>query len=199
MRGHADCRLLSVDRRVGESPIPNPQFAIAVALVPVLAVWWWPGGLELVITPRDGSVPVLALPLEPGERFTLHYIHSVDRAPIWEEHSVDRDGNIYVEQERCVMFGAGMGHWPGHGTLTSQGPYQVIENIHRPVGKFVLRVGIGGIDHTIIWRGKRVNLSRLVAGRAVVLSVRPLSTLERLWNRWNKEGGLQTAEWKGSE
>ncbi|MBU0616556.1 MAG: DUF1850 domain-containing protein [Planctomycetes bacterium] len=167
--------------------------------MPILAVWWYPAGLELVITPKDGGEPILALPLEPGERFTLHYIHSVDRAPIWEEHSADRDGNICVEEERFVMFGAGMGHWPGHGTLTSRGPYQVIENIHAPIGEFILRVGTNGVDHTIIWRGKHMNLSRIAAGRAVVVSARPLSLPGRLWDRWNKDDGLQAAEWKGSE
>lgn len=190
MPGHADCRLGSVGRKVGEAAIRTPRSAIAAALVPVLAVWWWPGGLELVITPRDGGDPILALPLEPGERFTLYYLHSVDRAPIWEEHSVDRDGNIYVEEERFVMFGAGMGHWPGRGTLTSQGPFQVIENIHEPIGEFILRVGSNGVDHTIIWRGRHMKLSRIAAGQGVVVSARRLSLPRQLWHRWIGAGGL---------
>ncbi len=138
-----------------------------------------PGGLELVIRPADGGRPIFAAPLEPGERFTLRYVHSVDHAPIWEEHSVDRQGTIYIEEERFVMFGAGMGHWPGHGFLTRRGPYQVIENIHRPLGEFTLRVGGAGVDHTLIWRDTSVNLSRLAAGQAVVVSARPVSLLRR--------------------
>ena len=31
------------------------------------------GGLELKIVPVKGGPPLLVLPLEPGERFTLHY------------------------------------------------------------------------------------------------------------------------------
>jgi hypothetical protein len=191
MRSHADCRLGRIDRTAGQSAIRNPQFAIAAALVPVLALWWWPSGVELIIAPRDSGDPILVLPLEPGERFTLHYVHSVDRAPVWEEHSVDRTGNIYVEEERFVMFGAGMGHWPGHGTLVSDGQHQVIKNIHKPVGEFVLRVGSSGVDHAIIWRGKRVNLSRIAAGRAVVVSARPLGPLERLSHRWRVDCGMK--------
>lgn len=148
-----------------------------------LAAGWLPAGLELVIRPRDGGAPILVLPIAPGERFTLHYTHSVDRAPIWEVHSVDRAGNIYVEEERFLMFGAGMGHWEGHGTLTKRGPYQVIENIHAPTGHFVLRVGNPGVNHTLICRGARVQLSRLAAGCAVVVSARPVSRLQRLWRR----------------
>ena len=139
-----------------------------------------PNHLELVICPAGGGQPLLIVPLEPGERFTLRYVHSVDHAPIWEEHSADRYGTIYIEEERFVMFGAGMGNWPGHGTLASRGPYQVIENIHEPVGKFVLRVGGKDVDHTIIWRGQELHLSELAAGEAVSVSARPTSLLRRL-------------------
>jgi hypothetical protein len=153
----------------------------ALALALVLAAAWLPGGLELVICPKDGGQPLVVVPLEPGEHFTLRYIHSVDRAPVWEVHSIDQRGNIYIEQERFVMFGAGMGHWPGHGTLTSRGPYQIIENIHAPIGEFVLRVGERDVDHTIIWREKPLHLSRLAPGRAVLISARPVNLLQRLW------------------
>ena len=40
------------------------------------------GGLELKIAPVKGGPPLLVLPMEPGERFTLHYYHSVENAPI---------------------------------------------------------------------------------------------------------------------
>jgi hypothetical protein len=35
------------------------------------------GGLELQVVPVKGGSPLLVLPLEPGERFTLHYYNSV--------------------------------------------------------------------------------------------------------------------------
>jgi len=55
-----------------------------------------PGGLELSVTPVKGGKPLLVLPLQPGERFTIHYYHSVENAPIWEEHSLDKKGRIYI-------------------------------------------------------------------------------------------------------
>ena len=74
-----------------------------------------------------------------------------------------------------------MGHWPGHGRLTTRGPHLVIEKIHTLVGDFVLRVGSRGVDHNIIWRNRRVNLSGLAPGQAVVISAGPISLLQRLW------------------
>ena len=142
----------------------------------VLIVQSLPSGLELTVRSVDGGRPLLAVPIDPGERFTLHYIHSVDRAPIWEAHSADRTGTIYVEEERFVMFGAGMGHWQGHGTLTTRGPYQVIEDIHAPVGQgakgFVLRVGSPSVRHTLIWRGRSFNLSQVTPHQALRISAR---------------------------
>ena len=143
-----------------------------------------PGGLELRVNPVKGGEPLLVLPLEAGERFTLHYYHSEEDAPIWEEHSLDEAGRIYIEEERYVKFGAGMGRMPGVGRLVRRGPYEVIENMHMPTGNFILRVGSPGVDHTVVWRGIKTNLSALVPHTAVQFSARPVGWLYRLWRRF---------------
>ena len=109
-----------------------------------------PGGLELKVVPVKGGPPLLVLPLVPGERFTLHYYHSVENAPIWEEHSLDEKGTIYIEEERYLKFGAGMGRMPGVGRMVRRGPYEVIEDMHMPTGNFILRIGSPGVDLALI-------------------------------------------------
>ena len=140
-----------------------------------------PDGLELRVVPVKGGPPLLVLPLEAGERFTLHYYHSVENAPIWEEHSLDEKGRIYIEEERYLKFGAGMGRMPGVGRMVRRGPYEVIEDMHMPTGNFILRVGSPGVDHTVIWRGHKVNLSAVVPHVALQFSARPVSFLYSLW------------------
>jgi len=140
-----------------------------------------PGGLELQLTLVESGKPLLVLPLKAGERFTLHYYHSVENAPIWEEHSLDENGRIYIEEERYLKFGAGMGRMPGVGRMVRRGPYEVIENMHLATGNFILRVGSPGVDHTIIWRDISKNLSAMVPHEAVRFSARPVSMLYRLW------------------
>jgi hypothetical protein len=142
-----------------------------------------PGGLELSITPVKGEIPLLVLPLEPGERFTIHYYHSVENAPIWEEHSLDEKGRIYIEEERYLKFGAGMGRMPGVGRMVKRGPYEVIENMHLPTGNFILRVGSSTVKHTVIWRGTHTNLSAVVPHVAVRFSARRVSLLYRMWRQ----------------
>ena len=144
--------------------------AVCLLVASAALAWRLPARLRLVIGP-PGGVPLWVLPVEPGERVTLTYIHSVDGTPIWEEHSVGPDGALFVEEERFVMFGAGMGHWPGHGRLVKRGPHQVIEGIHRRVEELVLRVGPPSVGHAILWRGRRFDLSNRAAGERILIAV----------------------------
>jgi len=143
-----------------------------------------PGGLELKVVPVKDGPPLLVLPLVPGERFTLHYYHSVENAPIWEAHSLDETGRIYIEEERYLKFGAGMGRMPGVGRMVRREPYEVIEDMHMPTGDFVLRIGSRGVNHTIIWRGVATNLSAVAPHQAVRFSARPVSLLYGWWRRF---------------
>ena len=143
----------------------------------LLITWCLPGGLELTIRPVKGGPALLVVPLQPGERFTLHYYHSVENAPIWEEHSLDAEGRIFIEEERYLKFGAGMGR------MVRRGEYEVIEDMHMPTGDFILRVGSPGVDHTVIWRGHRNNLSAVAPHVAVQFAARPVSLLYSLWRR----------------
>jgi len=152
-------------------------FAAAMCLLP--------GGVEMKVTPVRGGEPLLAFFLNPGESFTLRYFHSVENAPIWETHSVDAEGVIYVEEERYLKFGAGMGKMPGVGRMVQKGPYEIIEGMHRPVGNFILRIGSPGVDHTLIWRGRMVNLSRIAPHAAVSFTATPIRHFHRLCRTLN--------------
>ncbi len=151
----------------------------------VLTAWLTPGGLELRVTLVKERRPVLVLPLAPEERFTIHYYHSVENAPIWEEHSMDKAGMIYIEEERYEKFGAGMGKMPGIGRMVMEGKYEVIKDMHRPLGSFILRVGSPGVDHTVIWRDLKINLSEFMPHKAVEFSGRPVTLLYQLWKQLN--------------
>ncbi len=147
----------------------------------LVAIGMHPGGLELDITPVHGGKPLLVLPLQPDEHFTVRYYHSVENAPIWEVHSLDEKGHIFIEEERYLKFGAGMGRMPGVGRMVQRGPYEVIEDMHMPTGNFILRIGSPGVDHTIIWRNVETNLSALAPHVAVQFSARPVSSFYRTW------------------
>ena len=154
---------------------------LGLVLSLILTAWLTPGGLVLQVTLVKEKKLLLALPLKPKERFTIHYYHSVENSPIWEEHSMDETGKIYIEEERYEKFGAGMGKMPGVGRMVKRGIYEVIEDMHMPVGNFILRVGSPGVDHTIIWRNQRYNLSDTIPHKAVKFSGKSRSMLYQAW------------------
>ncbi len=156
-------------------------FITGLVFLLFLVFCFLPGDLELRLTLVESGKTLLVLPIKPGERFSIHYYHSVENAPIWEVHSLDEEGNIYIEEERYLKFGAGMGRMPGVGQMVRRGPYEVVENMHMPTGNFILRVGSPGVDHTIIWRGIRKNLSEVVPHKAVQFSAKPVSLFHRMW------------------
>jgi hypothetical protein len=154
-----------------------------LVILAVVIVGLRPGGVELRVTDLESDTALVVLPLRPGERFTLHYVHSVENAPIWEDHSVDENGRIFIEEERYLKFGAGMGRMPGVGRMVMKGPYEAIVDMHQPTGDFVLRVGSPGVDHTLIWRDVHTNLSAIAAHQAVQFSAHPVKLWYRLWRR----------------
>ncbi len=149
-------------------------------IITLLFTSFIPSGLELVIKSKFEKEPLFIASVQPKEHFTLHYIHSVNRSPVWEKHSIDKKGMIYIEEEKFLAFGAGMGHWQGHGTLVDSGKYQIIKNIHKPVGNFILRVAEVEQNHTVFFRDRAVNLSQIAAGKAVSVSVEKVSLFEKL-------------------
>ncbi len=153
---------------------------VSLAFLFLSVLIFLPGGLELNISPVKGGPPLLVLPMSPNERFTIHYYHSVENAPIWETHSIDKDGRIFIEEEKYLKFGAGMGKMPGVGHMVKQGPYEVIKDMHEPTGDFILRIGSPGVDHTVIWRNTKTNLSAIAPHIAVRFSARKVSLLYKL-------------------
>jgi hypothetical protein len=154
-----------------------------VAVLLVVTGFILPGGLALCLTPVKGGTPLAVLYLKEGELFTIRYNHSVENAPIWETHSVDARGRIFIEEERYLKFGAGMGKMPGVGHMMRRGPYEVIENMHMPTGNFVLRIGSPGVDHTLIFHNNEINLSKIAPHVAVQFKARPVSWLRWKWTR----------------
>ena len=118
----------------------------------------------LLVRSYDTQKTLLSIPLSYGQTLTLRYIHSVDRTPVFEVFTANRDHGLILEETYFRQFGAGMGHWPGHGKVISDGEWIRIINIHKALGRFVLRVGSPGVDHTLIMHGREWNLSKRASG-----------------------------------
>lgn len=124
----------------------------------------------LVFDPCSEEI-ILRTPLAYGRTFTIRYIHSVDRAPVFEVFEAAKGEGLVLRETYFRMFGAGMGHWEGHGEIVQEGPWIKIKDINRSLGSFVLRVGSPEVAHTVLMDGKEWNLSQKASGRRVVVMI----------------------------
>ena len=127
---------------------------------------------QLVISNFSTTEIIAALPVTAGEKFILRYIHSVDKTPIFEEFRLDLKQGLVLEKTWFTMFGAGLGHWPGHGDLSQNKEWITIDNIEQPLGSFILRIGALSVGHTIIYHDREINLSRRAPGVRVLVEFR---------------------------
>lgn len=149
------------------------NFIILTAFLSVTAAGAaWSGNTpELVISDHAGKEVILRTPLAYGQSFTIRYIHSVDHSPVFEVFEAKKGQGLVLKETYFTMFGAGMGHWEGHGKIVQEGRWIKIKDINRPLGSFVLRIGSRGVDHTILLAEKEWNLSQKAPGRRVVVMI----------------------------
>ncbi len=129
-------------------------------------------GPQLVVSHLSTAKVIASLKVKSGEHFTIRYIHSVDKTPVFEEFRLDREKGLVLEKTWFKMFGAGLGHWPGHGNLSQDSEWITIDNIEQLLGSFILRIGSPSVGHTIIYHEQEINLSRLAPGARALVEFR---------------------------
>jgi hypothetical protein len=127
--------------------------------------------LLLIIENGNGS-SLISIPIEPGESFTIRYIHSVDISPVYEVFYADEKKGIVIKETYFKMFGAGMGHWPGRGSIVEQSGWTFIKDMNIAIGEFYLRIGAPSVDHTLLIKGQEIQLSRMIPGSRVRIYIK---------------------------
>ena len=130
-------------------------------------------GPRLVVSDYATGKIIAEMPVKTNDRFVIRYIHSVDHTPIFEQFRLDPEKGLVLEKTWFTMFGAGLGHWPGHGKLTQDRNWITISDMERPLGSFILRIGAPSVGHTIIYHDREINLSRQAAGTRALVEFRP--------------------------
>ncbi len=122
-------------RRVPPVLLPAISFAILVAylyflLDPVLV---------LQVKSTGNNRVIYSIPVHPGTKFSIRYIHSVDKTPVWERYSVGADGTITLTATEFKMLGAGFG--PFEQSVIFENGWNKVTGINRNLDGFFLRVG----------------------------------------------------------
>jgi len=148
-----------------------------------LSVWFlffYPSMRVLRLVPYPADTPLGYIRVSRGETFTLGFIHSVNRRPVWDTLRIEENGLVIVSS-RFDAFGAGMPETTNaEGTLWTLSDGTLLWTVNRPVPSITLRIGWTA-DHTLTIRGKTLRLAQLVEpGKALTLDVYTMTLFETM-------------------
>ena len=150
--------------------------AAAILLLVAAAVFLIPRtGHYLTLRSRETGGLYARYRLGEGERFSVTFIHSVNKYPLTDTYEIE-DGRIYVEETVYCSFGAGVQTELNPGEVLDkvyidrpdyQGWGMVIRNIHQDRTNVCYIVGTVS-DHVLSVNGREVSLRDLCGKNAAV-------------------------------
>lgn len=126
---------------------------------------------ELRILNADSGALYAAYPVRPGERFSVGFIHSVNKSPLIDVYEIKADG-IYVEETIYYDFGAGVETELAEGEQLHYGPdgAMIVSGFDRRITPLSYFVGTVS-DHILELHGERISLREL-CGRSSRVELR---------------------------
>ncbi|MFX0546953.1 DUF1850 domain-containing protein [Roseovarius sp. S1116L3] len=116
---------------------------------------------DLVATRADDGTEIARLHVPEGTGWCVLWHHSVEGFEVSDCYE-NRDGRMVLVQSHLPDFAAGLGHIPGRGEQVSDGAggYFIL-NIDEPVpgNAYILRPGLGHVDHRLQVGNRAVSLS----------------------------------------
>lgn len=124
---------------------------------------------QLVLTSAKTGEEYARYDLDPGEEFSVTFIHSVNQTPVTDCYDADRDGKIYVRKTIYYDFGAGVPFdiGPGESLSYAENGAMVISGIDRLIPDYIIFVGTVS-DHTLAIGGEEISLRNLCGRNAKV-------------------------------
>jgi hypothetical protein len=163
----------------------SPRFAYSVIFAVSIGVGllFLPFITVLEISDFKTRERLLIVRMQEKEEFTLSFIHSVNRRPVYDTLRVEND-HLVIVRSRYDSFGAGMPESStGEGTLSIAKDGWLVWTVNRPVPEITVRVGWTA-EHTLQIRDHKIRLAELAEpGSALTLRVQNISMRDYLKGR----------------
>ncbi|MDQ0902315.1 DUF1850 domain-containing protein [Paenibacillus sp. V4I7] len=151
---------------------------IIFVTVVAVAIWLWASTIPALTIRQvaDGEV-VFQSRMEKNGRFSLTYIHSIHRTPIEERFFINEKRQMVLDSMIFESYGVGIpSSLEGNETFRMENGKMRIENIHRTLEMFELRIGQVIADHKLLLRDQVIPLSQLsMPGSAVRFEISSLN------------------------
>ena len=91
-----------------------------------------------------GTDRIVTASARPNTKFSIRFIHSVQKTPVLENLAVDEDGQGFrLDSTKYQSFGVGLPFLESEGNFQKEGDYYVIDGMNRHYHDLTLRTGVG--------------------------------------------------------
>lgn len=104
-----------------------------------MVLYWWLTPLTVIVKTESGTY--LTLPTGPGDTFSLRFIHSVHKTPVWENFVVAGVDELTLVSTEYRSYGVGMPSLPSEGVFTQLDDRFMLTNLNRSFSQIPVRVG----------------------------------------------------------
>lgn len=142
---------------------------LLVAIVIITILFFTPVHTLELRTFSDGE-RVFSQKVQPGDKFTLRYTHSVALTPVWEIFIIDKDYQIILIETDFLDHGAGLPYTTFENEIfvEEEGRFK-IKNMHRNISApFYYRVGAVR-ENIFYFKDKKIDLSSSVGDKLLTL------------------------------
>lgn len=119
------------------------KYLVAVVFTIILATGFWYFTRPCLYI-KSGTQLFDAVAVRTGSKFSVHFVHSVQKTPIDEYLTVDDECHGFIlNATRYKSFGVGLPFSEAQGTFRQEDDYFIYENLNRPFPSLSLRTGLG--------------------------------------------------------
>lgn len=141
------------------------------SLPPILIVFYLcgfciaepPAPFSLRVESMERGKILLDLPVQSGDRFSIHYIHSSDKTPIHDIFEVGKNGEMILIEENYLWYGAGLECMNWEGVTVTMENKKTRVHLKRHFPSLHLRVGRIA-NHSLHLNGKAIPLLEIARG-----------------------------------
>ncbi len=140
-----------------------------------------PAVRQFVITDYKTDTVIYSSDAGPGDKFSITYIHSVNKSPVEDQFCIDNDYSILLQKSIFKSFGAGV-----PSNLTDGDKFEYYKDrievsfINRKIDNLLMFVGVIA-EHHFLMNGKDLKLNELISPqRSVHFSIKKITVYQYL-------------------
>ncbi|MFZ5648618.1 MAG: DUF1850 domain-containing protein [Bacillota bacterium] len=166
----------------------RPRTGVLILLLLILALLFLVKLPFLVVSDGHDNT-VFMLPITGNKDFSLYYIHSVHKTPVWENFSVGPGDRLVLTSTVFQSLGVGIPFLPGEGQLHFENGQIVLRGLDRSFD--VLNLMLTPVaEQTLMYRDKSYYLSDYFkSGDLIRIRAVRTSPGQLMWNRIEQWGG----------